>query len=156
MFSLAPFSTTPYSSLIADILYAHSLLSTNAQIEPSTLVKFYESSQLDCFANLSSSLHPIRQINVYHIVYVTTNTDYNMTLNTVEESTLYAKQDVNLISYLDTESNYKLSTMIVGEFNMAVGNSSFDTTCYLTTSVDYVLYIKPSVDFILNTTKGYK
>ena len=156
MLSFLPLSTVPLSSLGGlSPFYASAALNAEGNLNLSPFVKIYQSAQFDCFANFSPSLYPVRNINVYHIVYVTTDINYEMTLNTNEESTLYTTQDLSFTSYVDTESNYQLTTMMAGDFNMAVSNSSFDTTCYLTTSVDYILYVTQSVDFILNTVKEY-
>ena len=156
MLSFLPLSTVPLSTLGGiNPLYVSAIFNSEGNLDLSPLTIIYNGSQFDCYADFSPSLYPIRNINVYHIVYVTTDINYEMTLNTNEESTLYTTQDLSFTSYVDTESNYQLTTMMAGDFTMAVSNSSFDTTCYLTTSVDYILYVTQSIDFILNTVKEY-
>lgn len=156
MLSFSPLSTNPLSTLGGlNLLYASIGLNCEGNLLSYPLQYIYNGSQFDCFANFSPSLYPVRSINVYHIVYVTTDINYDMTLNTVEESTFYTTQDLSFTSYVDTKPNYQLTAMMAGDFNMAINNSSFDTTCYLTTSVDYILYVTKSIDFIMNTVKEY-
>lgn len=157
MLGFHPLSTNPTSSLGGiNLFYASISLDSEGSVLSYPIQKIYNGSQFDSYSDFYPSLYPIRNTNVYHIVYVTTDINYNMTLNTVDESTLYTTQDVNFTSYIDSESDYQLSTLIAGNFNMAVSNSSFDTTCYLTTNVDYILYITPSLDLIMNTVKEYR
>lgn len=157
MLGFHPLSTNPISTLGGiNLLYASIGLNCEGNLLPYPIQKMYNGSQFDCLADFSSSFYPIRNINVYHIVYVTTDINYDMTLNTVDESILYATQELDFTSYVDTEQSYLLTTMMAGDFNMAVGNSSFDTTCYLTTDIDYILYVVPSVNLIMNTVKEYK
>lgn len=156
MLSSSPISTNPMSSIEGiNLFYISIAMNCEGNLLAYPIQEIYNTSQFDCSANFYPSLYPVRSINVYHIVYVTTDIDYSMTLNTVDESTLYTTQDLNFISYIDTEPNYQLTTMMAGDFNMAVNNSSFDTTCYLTMNVDYILYITRSIDFIMNTVKEY-
>jgi len=116
MLSFSPISSTPYSALSSDVLYAFASLSAEAALDPSSVINFYESVQFDCFSDLSSSLNPIRQINVYHIMYVTTNKDTIMTLNTEELQIAYHTSDFIQDLYLSTDVNYELGIVRSTDF----------------------------------------
>lgn len=116
MLSFSPLSSTPYSALSSDVLYAFASLSAEAALEPSSVIKFYDSVQFDCFSDLSASLNPIRQINVYHIMYVTTNKNHTMTLNTEEVQLVYHTSDFNQTLYIGTDTNYELGVVISADF----------------------------------------
>jgi hypothetical protein len=105
MFSFSPLSSTPYCSLDSGPIYASALF-----------IKFYESIQFDCFSNFIGSLDPVRQINVYHIMYVTTNKNNIMLLNTEDLEIVYHTSDFYADFYVDTDLNYKLPLVMSADF----------------------------------------
>lgn len=116
MFSFSPLSSTPYCSLDSGPIYASALFSSNVDFEVSPVIKFYESIQFDCFSNFIGSLDPVRQINVYHIMYVTTNKNNIMLLNTEDLEIVYHTSDFYADFYVDTDLNYKLPLVMSADF----------------------------------------
>jgi hypothetical protein len=116
MLSFLPLSTTPYSSLASGPIYAFALFSSDINLELSPAIKFYESIQFDCFSNFIGSLDPVRQINVYHIMYVTTNKNNIMLLNTEDLEIVYHTSDFYADFYVDTDLNYELPLIMSADF----------------------------------------
>ena len=111
MFSATPFSSAPYSALSSDILYAKATLLANSNLDSSSTICLFESVNFDCFAELSSSLYVLREINVYYTVYVTTNTNYSMTLDTEDFITTYSSSDFTTELFGANNLYYELSTV---------------------------------------------
>jgi hypothetical protein len=110
MLSFSPLSTTPLSSLGGiSPLYVSAIFNAEGDLDLSPTIKLYESATFDCFADLSASLYVVRQINVYYTVYVTTDKNYIMTLNTTDVETLYRASDFYSNFYVNTDLNYQLT-----------------------------------------------
>jgi hypothetical protein len=137
MLSFLPLSTTPLSSLGGiSPLYVGALFSCEANIDLSPIIKFYESAQLDCFANFEASLYAKRQINVYHTMYTKTDIDYTMRVDTSEVQILHYLATFDTISYITTDLLLELE---------------------LTKDIDFIMYARDetliSIDFIMNVVK---
>lgn len=111
MLSFSPLSSTPYSALSSDVLYARAVLSSNSNLDSSSTIRLFESVNFDCFAELSSSLYALREINVYYTVYVTTNKNYSMALNTEDFITTYSSSDFTTQLFGVNNLYYELSTV---------------------------------------------
>ena len=106
MLSFLPLSTTPLSSLGGlSPLYASAIFNAEGNLDLSPTIRLYESASFDCFANFEASLYPVRQINVYYTVYVTTDKNYTMTLNTTDFNyQLTLTQSLDLLLYAVKET----------------------------------------------------
>ena len=110
MLSFSPLSTTPYATLGGiSPLYVGALFSCEANLDLSPVIKFYESAQLDCFANFEVSLYAKRQIDVYHIMYTKTDIDYMMTVDTSEVTILHYLATFDTVSYITTDISWALN-----------------------------------------------
>ena len=110
MLSFSPLSTTPLSSLGGiNPLYVSAIFNAEGNLDLSPAIRLYESATFDCFADLSASLYVVRQINVYYTVYVTTDKNYIMILNTTDAETLYRASDFYSNFYVNTDLNYQLT-----------------------------------------------
>lgn len=110
MLSFSPLSTTPFASLGGtNPLYVSAIFNTEGNLDLSPTIRLYDSATFDCFADLSASLYVVRQINVYYTVYVTTDKNYIMTLNTADVETLYRASDFYSNFYVNTDLNYQLT-----------------------------------------------
>jgi hypothetical protein len=110
MLSFSPLSTTPLSSLGGiSPLYVSAIFNAEGNLDLSPTIRLYDSATFDCFADLSASLYVIRQINVYYTVYVTTDKNYTMALNTTDVETLYRASDFYSNFYVSTDLNYQLA-----------------------------------------------
>ena len=110
MLSFSPLSTTSLSSLGGtNPLYVSAIFNAEGDLDLSPTIRLYDSARLDCFADLSASLYVIRQINVYYTVYVITDKNYIMTLNTTDVETLYRASDFYSNFYVNTDLNYQLT-----------------------------------------------
>lgn len=110
MLSFLPLSTVPLSSLGGNNpLYASAIFDAEGSLYLFPTIRLFESAQFDCFANFQASLYPIRQINVYYTVYVTTDKNHTMTLNTNDLEVLYRASDYTSNFYISTDLNYQLT-----------------------------------------------
>lgn len=110
MLSFSPLSTTPLSSLGGiNPLYVSAIFNAEGNLNLLPIIKLYESARLDCFADLSAGLYVVKEINVYYTVYVTTDKNYIMTLNTTDIETLYRASDFYSNFYVNTDLNYELT-----------------------------------------------
>jgi hypothetical protein len=137
MLSFSPFSTVPLSSLGGiSPLYVGALFSCEANIDLSPVIQEFGSSLFDCFSDLTANLHPIRQINVYHIMYTKTDIDYTMTVDTSEVQILHYLATFDTISYITTDLSLELE---------------------LTKDIDFIMEARDetliSIDFIMNVVK---
>lgn len=137
MLSFSPLSTTPYATLGGiSPLYVGALFSCEANLDLSPVLKFYESAQLDCFANFEASLYAKRQIDVYHIMYTKTDIDYTMTVDTSEVQILHYLATFDTVSYIATDLSLELE---------------------LTKDIDFIMEARNetlfSIDFIMNVVK---
>jgi hypothetical protein len=137
MLSFSPLSTTPYATLGGiSPLYVGALFSCEANLDLSPVLKFYESAQLDCFANFEVSLYAKRQIDVYHIMYTKTDIDYTMTVDTSEVQILHYLATFDTVSYITTDLSLELE---------------------LTKDIDFIMEARNetlfSIDFIMNVVK---
>lgn len=137
MLSFSPLSTTPYATLGGiSPLYVGALFSCEANLDLSPVIKFYESAQLDCFANFEVSLYAKRQIDVYHIMYTKTDIDYTMTVDTSEVQILHYLATFDTVSYITTDLSLELK---------------------LTKDIDFIMEARNetlfSIDFIMNVVK---
>ena len=137
MLSFSPLSTTPYATLGGiSPLYVGALFSCEANLDLSPVLKFYESAQLDCFANFEASLYAKRQIDVYHIMYTKTDIDYTMTVDTSEVQILHYLATFDTVSYITTDLSLELE---------------------LTKDIDFIMEARNetlfSIDFIMNVVK---
>lgn len=109
MLSFLPLSTVPLSSLGGNNpLYASAIFDAEGNLDLSPIIKLYELAQFDCFADFEAGLYPVRQINVYYTVYVTTDKNYTMALNTNDLEVLYRASDYTSNFYVSTDLNYQL------------------------------------------------
>jgi hypothetical protein len=110
MLSFLPLSTTPLSSLGGiSPLYASAIFNAEGNLDLSPTIRLYESASFDCFANFEASLYAVRQINVYYTVYVTTDKNYTMTLNTTDfnyQLTLTQSLDLLLYAVKGTQDGF--------------------------------------------------
>jgi hypothetical protein len=110
MLSFSPLSTTPLSSLGGiSLLYVSAIFNAEGNLDLLPNIKLYESATFDCFADLSAGLYVVKEINVYYTVYVTTDKNYIMTLNTTDIETLYRASDFYSNFYVNTDLNYQLT-----------------------------------------------
>lgn len=137
MLSFSPLSTTPYATLGGiSPLYVGALFSCEANLDLSPVLKFYESAQLDCFANFEASLYAKRQIDVYHIMYTKTDIDYTMTVDTSEVQILHYLATFDTVSYITTDLSLELKLTKDINFTMEARNETLF-----------------SIDFIMNVVK---
>jgi len=136
MLSFLPLSTTPLSSLGGiSPLYVSAIFNAEGNLDLSPTIKLYESARFDCFADLSTDLYVVKEINVYYTVYVTTDKNHTMTLNTNDLEVLYRASDYTSNFYVSTDLNYQLA---------------------LTQSLDLLLYaVKETPDGFWNTLWWY-
>jgi hypothetical protein len=110
MLSFLPLSTTPLSSLGGiSPLYVSAIFNAEGNLDLAPTIRLYESARFDCFADLSTDLYVVKEINVYYTVYVTTDKNHIMTLNTTEVETLYRASDFYSSFYINTDLNYQLT-----------------------------------------------
>ena len=110
MLSFLPLSTAPLSSLGGiSPLYVSAIFNAEGNLDLSPTIRLYESASFDCFANFEASLYAVRQINVYYTVYVTTDKNYTMTLNTTDfnyQLTLTQSLDLLLYAVKETQDGF--------------------------------------------------
>lgn len=117
MLSFLPLSTAPVSTLGGlNSLYVSAALNVEGILDSSSFIKIYQSAQFDCLANFQADLYPVRQINVYYTVYVTTDKNHTMTLNTNDLEVLYRAPDYTSNFYMNTDLNYNLSVRTSADF----------------------------------------
>jgi hypothetical protein len=85
------------------------IFNAEGNLDLSPTIRLYESARFDCFANFEASLYAVRQINVYYTVYVTTDKNHIMTLNTNDLEVLYRASDYTSNFYVSTDLNYQLA-----------------------------------------------
>jgi hypothetical protein len=100
MLSFLPLSTTPLSSLGGlSPLYVSAIFNAEGNLDLSPTIRLYESARFDCFADLSTDLYVVKEINVYYTVYVTSDYTSNFYVSTDLNYQIALTQSLDLLLY---------------------------------------------------------